>query len=75
MVHIVFSVFSDHVVKKRMPPIPLELLACELVLGVHPASETSNLKKGLFHLCPQFLSCAQFSPRFKLLLTFPLSLS
>ena len=30
-----------------MPPIPLELLACELVLGVHPASETSNLKKGV----------------------------
>ena len=33
--------------QERMPPIPLELLACELVLGVHPASETSNLKKGV----------------------------
>ena len=43
----VFSVFIDHVVKKRMPPIPLEFLACDLVLGVHPASETSNLKKGV----------------------------
>ena len=31
----------------RMPPIPLELLAYDLVLGVHPASETSNLKKGV----------------------------
>ncbi|KAM3371531.1 hypothetical protein ACQJBY_018766 [Aegilops geniculata] len=34
-----------------------------------------HIMKGLFHLCPQFLSCAQFSPRFKLLLTFPHSLS
>ena len=33
--------------QERMPPIPPELLACELVLGVHPASETSNLKKGV----------------------------
>ena len=33
--------------QERMPPIPLELLAYDLVVGVHPASETSNLKKGV----------------------------
>ena len=33
--------------QERMPQIPLELLACDLVLGVHPSSETSNLKKGV----------------------------
>ena len=27
--------------------IPLELLAYDLVVGVHPASETSNLKEGV----------------------------
>ena len=30
-----------------MPPIPLELLADDLVLGIHSASERSNLKKGV----------------------------
>ena len=30
-----------------MPPIPLELLAYDLVVGAHPASERSNLKKGV----------------------------
>ena len=33
--------------QERMPPIPLELLAYDLVVGVHPASERSNLKKGV----------------------------
>ena len=33
--------------QERIQPIPLELLACNLVVGVHPASETSNLKKGV----------------------------
>ena len=33
-------------VQGRMPPIPLELLADDLVLGVHPASETSNFEVG-----------------------------
>ena len=33
--------------QERIPPIPIELLSCDLVLGVHPASATSNLKKGV----------------------------
>ena len=33
--------------QERIPPIPLELLVCDLVVGVHPSSETSNLKKGV----------------------------
>ena len=33
--------------QERIPPIPLELLSCDRVLGVHPASATSNLKKGV----------------------------
>ena len=31
--------------QERIPPIPLELLSCDLVLGVHSASATSKLKK------------------------------
>ena len=33
--------------QERIPPIPLELLVCDLVVGVRPASATSNLKKGV----------------------------
>ena len=33
--------------QERIPPIPLELLVCDHVVGVHPASTTSNLKKGV----------------------------
>ena len=43
----VFSGFINDVVKKESRQTPLELLACDLVVGVHPASKTSNLKKGV----------------------------
>ena len=33
--------------QERIPPIPLELLVCDHVVGVHPASARSNLKKGV----------------------------
>ena len=33
--------------QERIQPIPLELLACDLVVGVHSASPTSNLNKGV----------------------------
>ena len=33
--------------QERIPPIPLEFLVYDLVVGVHPASTTSNFKKGV----------------------------
>ena len=33
--------------QERMQPIPIELLARDLVVGVHSASPTSNLNKGV----------------------------
>ena len=33
--------------QERIPPIPLELLLGDHVVGVHPASATYNLKKGV----------------------------
>ena len=33
--------------QERIPPIPFELLVCDHVVGVHPASARSNFKKGV----------------------------
>ena len=33
--------------QERIQPIPLELLACDLLVGVHSTSPTSNLNKGV----------------------------
>ena len=33
--------------QERIPPIPLELLLCDLVVGVPPAAPKANLKKGV----------------------------
>ena len=42
-----YSPSSAITCSRKNAPIPLELLGDDLVLGVHPASETSNLKKGV----------------------------